>query len=77
MRIVNFETGNILIDDDQEVSALAEGVDLSTVDVSTYRPHADVLADVYDRAGKLKTAEAAAIYVKLRDKYLEKYGVVE
>ncbi|MBX6362213.1 MAG: hypothetical protein IRZ03_19350 [Acidobacterium ailaaui] len=56
MRIINFDTGRILIDEDQEVSALAEGVDLSTVDVSTYRLHADVLADVYDRAGKLKTA---------------------
>lgn len=73
MKIINYDNGTIVITDDWEVASLAEGVDLSTVDVSNYRLKAHVLADVYDHAKSLKTKEAAAKYVKLRNLYLEKY----
>jgi hypothetical protein len=70
MRFVTISGENI-IDQDEEVVALAEGINLDHVDVSHLLPYIDVLGQVYIKALSKKTPKSAAEYVKLKKKVLE------
>jgi hypothetical protein len=70
MRFVTID-GEKIIDQDEEVVQLAEGVNLDSVDVSHLLPYIDVLGQVYIKALSKKTPNSAAEYVKLKEKVLE------
>ncbi|WP_026677216.1 hypothetical protein [Fictibacillus gelatini] len=58
------------IDKDDNVVQRAAGVDLNTIDVSKIRVSLDDLASLYMQAEWYKTPEAAAKYVKMKNRVL-------
>lgn len=71
MKIIN---GIIYGDEHIIETAEQSGVSLDTVDVSQYRPDADILARLFDEADRTKKVgkeESALLYAALKRKYLE------
>jgi hypothetical protein len=71
MRIISLEFG--VFEGDEIIMQLAEGEDLSTVDLSGYRLTADELAKAFDKANAQKTVEAAKFYAALKQATIRSY----
>jgi hypothetical protein len=71
MRIISLENG--VFEGDEIIMQLAEGEDLSTVDLSGNRLTADELAKAFDKANAQKTVESAKFYAALRQATVRSY----
>ncbi|MCU6709780.1 hypothetical protein M6D81_13870 [Paenibacillus sp. J5C_2022] len=66
MQIICYDSGQVTITNDEAVTSRSTG----TVDVEHIRVDADILARLYEQAGKTKTIEDANIYVSYKARIL-------
>jgi hypothetical protein len=71
MRIISLEHG--VFEGDEIIMQLAEGEDLSTVDLSGHRLTADELAKAFNKANAQKTVESAKFYAALKQATVRSY----
>lgn len=63
--------GITTIDQDDAVVKMANGVDLSTVNIASLRPNLDVLGGLFTKAYCSKKPEDAAAYVKHKARVMD------
>lgn len=75
MRMYVTETGEQIIDQDEELLARTEGKNLDGIDVSDMRIDSENVARLYEIASFRKTLESIGRYAVLKQLYLDKFDI--
>jgi len=75
MRMYVTETGEHIIDQDEELLARIEGENLDGIDVSDLRIDSENVAQLYEIASIRKSLESIGRYTVLKQLYLDKFDI--